>query len=336
MQWKIRPDDVQFITIDALRKAVAARRAASYERAAQLDKIAVRSEDTDIILYDTRNPAGGAKVSHYAFTQICARAKAPAGFLRSMPTKMSADVLEWALEENAQEPGEGKLLLSKEEESLPTLRAITGQGYGRIWDLDIVDAVAQLCEVNTGWTLAQSPNASSGISDRGLFVFLINPDRAVKQDDNVLYPGIFIQNSETGKDVFEMAPFLYEPSTDTRVLVSTGKTRIRHNRRAPMRFLQEALPDLTKHLETDVRVELESIKRSKGKIIATDPNGAKPWLQHRGFATAIITAATAKLDDKAAVTLWSLEQSLISAARDLTHMDERIDLERKASKLLSA
>ncbi len=111
--------------------------------------------------------------------------------------------------------------------------------------------------------------------------------------------------------------------------------RIRHNRRAPLRFLQEAQPALAKRLASDMSAETRFIEKAQSRIIAESPAGARAWLQRRGFAQDTVTAVESKLSGEA-LTLWAIEQALLDTAQGSAYIDERIDLERKASKLLTA
>ncbi len=331
-QWNTRPEDQCYDTLPALRDAAANRRAISYERAARADQWALRTEGQDLVLFDRRNPAGGALLSHYAFTQLCARAKAPSGFLRTMPAEMASNVLGWALERQT-EKAETKVLLAKDGGPLPRVRALTSGGYGRIWDLDVVDVTSQATENGSPWQLA-----TSGLSDRGLFIFLIHTGQTVQLpgDERASWRhGIAIQNSETGRDMFEVLPCLYNPLTDTRLPLPGKPLRIRHNRRAPMRFLQEAQPKLAELLATPVAAEVRLIERARNRVIADSASGVRIWLQRRGFGLTTIAAVEGTLTGTAP-TLWEVEQALLGAARTEAHMDERIALERKAAKLFTA
>lgn len=336
-QWIKRPTDAFYQSLQELREHVEQNRSSSYERNCRLELLNVRANTTGgVVIYDTRNPQGGAQTSHYSFAQVCARAKAPAGFLRSLPAELTCNVLNHTLAYNA-EPGEGKLLLIHETgEPLPRLRAITGPGYGRIWDVEVCDTLMGL--VSPDWQCLQA-----GVSDRDMFIFLVNPAQAYIVDEHSLQPGVFVWNSETGKNVFGVQGFIYDATTGLRLMCDkTGDARgvrIRHNRRAPTRFTQEALPDLSRHLEADITDELSALKRARDMTVGADVPAVQKWLQRQGFA-AQVTAATGTtlraLPEKTPLTLWTVEQALASVARDMPFMDERVELERKAGKLLAA
>lgn len=94
-QWATRPNDERFLSLDALETAVGGRDGRSVEKRVLLSQTAVQATETDITL---RGPSGNAlPLTHWAFGQLCARAGAPAGYLRTLPAPLAVQPLAWSL-----------------------------------------------------------------------------------------------------------------------------------------------------------------------------------------------------------------------------------------------
>ncbi len=141
-QWSNRPDDQRFLTIDELRSAVAARKADSWTSAIATRDLKPVPTASGIVLATPDHPSGSIenlRPSHWAFGQVASYAGAPAGYLRKLPPELAAINLAWGLERMAS--NENSLVLA---DASGTLRAMTSQSYGRIWDQEVVDAVIRV------------------------------------------------------------------------------------------------------------------------------------------------------------------------------------------------
>jgi hypothetical protein len=69
-----------------------------------------------------------------AFGQLATLAGAPAGYLRTLPTPLAADALNYGLQYNRDVEDVGLLLTAGDSK---TLRAATGPRYGRIWNDEV-------------------------------------------------------------------------------------------------------------------------------------------------------------------------------------------------------
>ncbi len=106
-QWANRPDDERFLSLDALRIAVAARREKCRELPGMaLEGFDVRAADPDaqgveqeIVLFDKSKGGPGARLTHASMSQLCTRASAPGAYLRKQPAALAAVNLSWSLEQ---------------------------------------------------------------------------------------------------------------------------------------------------------------------------------------------------------------------------------------------
>lgn len=352
-QWSYRPDDERFLSLEDLFAAVHARRQASHE-VPQLPIRSLRlqySQDNDVFL----GGFGGQSVSfsHYAFGQLATLAKAPAGYLRSLPAPLAVPPLQYGIETaNNGETLTKMLYCPPSASSVGVARAFTGPNYGRIWDEQVVEAVMK---VNDDGRWQVPLKAYGGVnsktattlygSDRDVFVFLVDEERPIDIDGQIYFRGFYCWNSEVGNATFGLATFLYSYVCANRIIWgarNVEELRIRHTAFAPDRFVEQARPALTAMSEASAEPILETIKRAKATRLAKDVPSVEAWLKERGFPV-VETKTALHLAEMGGETgssgdptnLWDIVQGGTAMARGIAYTDERVAAERRWSSLLS-
>lgn len=349
-QWRSRPDDERYLTLEALAGAARAQRERSRECVLRTEDIGkrLRADGDEVYLQGS----GAVKLSHHAFGQLATIAGAPAGYLRRLPTQMAALNLQWGLEHGAND--QAKILVEPGNGETPGwARAFTGPGYGRIWDggsQGICDALEDL-KRRTGdvWKV---PAASYSASDpkrattlyrsaHDMFAFLVDPSRPVEVGNESLFRGFMVWNSETGARTFGMLTFLYRYVCDNRMVWGVKGAQeliIRHTSGGPARFAEFAAPALRAYSEgSTVKLE-DQIKSAQHAQVAKSANEAVDWLKAKGFGAEVskLSVGFAEREEGNPTTVWNLVQGLTAYARGITHTDDRVDLERKAGALMNA
>src|SRR5262245_25771890 len=112
-QWATRPADERFWTVQELYDATKAHRDAAATAKVNLADMRAEASDGSVIL--TGKTGATAELTHFAFGQLCARANAPAGYLRQLPATLAVQNLNHGLKARSiEEPdAEAKLLLHK-------------------------------------------------------------------------------------------------------------------------------------------------------------------------------------------------------------------------------
>jgi hypothetical protein len=346
-QWQSRPDDERFLTVAELHAANCAKRQRSYEKGVALDHLRlVPVGDNGLTLADPEKAAGqpGAALTHWSFGQLCQRVHAPAGYLRTLPAALAAIPLQYSLE---QEKQDAKLLARKN--GVWTLDSITSDSYGRIWDVDVSAAVLEYVDLNT-WKVPSASYASRNpkkattlyASDRDMFICLVDDSHPITvpgKDQDTLHRGFIVRNSEVGAATLEIMCFLYRYICDNRIIWGMAEAqnlKIRHTSGGPMRFVREAQPAIKAYLNANTETLVDRIKAAQTKTVGKTEADVRDWLTSRGF-TKPETARVIELareDESDPRSVWGLVQGATAAARDIGFGDERLDLERRASKLL--
>ncbi|GAB61827.1 MAG: DUF932 domain-containing protein [Candidatus Jettenia sp.] len=343
-QWRNRPADERFTTVEDLKNAVMNRRSISYEGVVEVQKLSISpGKDAITLAYDHQH----LDVTHWSFNQLCQLAGAPASYLRTLPGDLVAQNLNYALPGTRQR---AKLLLTVNGST--EVRAFTSESYGRIWDIDVVRAVEGLCERNPSWHNPpaykrkdsdgrEMENAGLYASDRDIFLFLIDEDHHIEVGKEVLSRGFFIWNSEVGKSSFGLTTFLYRYVCGNHIVWGAHEVkeiRIKHSLNAPARAFSEIIPALSRYIESSANVETQTMKKAMEYRPARDKEGTIDWLQKNGFTKAVSEKAFdyAVKEEGNGTSLWNIVQGLSAMARDKTHIDQRVDLERQAGRLLDS
>lgn len=255
-QWANRPADQRFWTLGEMREACAIARRGSSQATVAFSGLHVEARGTDMCLMGKLGMA--AHFTHYAFEQLAGAAKAPAGYLRTLPVDVAANTLNASMQIAAREDVAPRNILFHTNGQL-TARAILSNRYDRVWDEEVCGMLAQL----EGWrapagrkpptytgptrvaTAADilpgqiniAPGcqiAPSGLyaSDHDMFAFLVAPDRVIDDGNGgQLMRGVFVRNSEVGDAALSVTFFLMQAVCGNHIVWNaTGvhEIRVRH------------------------------------------------------------------------------------------------------------
>jgi hypothetical protein len=348
-QWASRPNDQRFLDVPSLLASVEARRNSSREHSLALDCLTLgTTSGGEIAVCDKGGPLG--ELSHFAFGQLCARAKAPAGYLRSLPADLAVIPLQWSLETHEATSDEGndcKLLTRVNGHD--TVAAVTSPTYGRIWDVDVVRAVANTFDLDA-WRVpassysARDPKRATTLyaSDRDIFMFLCN-ESTIDVDGETLRRGVILWNSEVGSATCGISTFTYDYVCDNRIIWGQDNFRelkIRHTSGGPHRFAQQAAPQLAAYAQSSSLRDATTIHAAKAYEVAKDREGVQKWLAEKGFSKGIAKNAydAAERDPRGynPRSVWGLVQGITDIAHDIPHTDDRTAVETRAGSLLEA
>lgn len=363
-QWLARPADEKFTSLIDLRDAVAERRNTAFERKINTKGIEFLAPEPQKI-EDTHDMSVGLPTgeilgpSHWSFGQLAGLAKAPAGYLRTLPSQIAADALSYGMRYN-REVDEVKIYASQ-----GSLLAATGPDYGRIYDEEVVAAVMQVAGNGIGDTRWKVPgtldwatmtyNPETPVtadtttlfaSDRDVFMFLVddrNPIEVGKLpsgDPDLMFRGFYVTNSEVGRGSLRLAAFYLRAVCCNRILWGVERFEeitMRHTKLAPSRFVEQARPALSSFANGSVKALMDGVAKAKEAKIASDDDEALDFLQARKISrtrSLEILETVEREEGRKARTVWDLAQGITAVARSIPNTDTRIELEGEARKLL--
>lgn len=349
-QWASRPEDERFASLEDLRAYLETRRAQSREPKGHVNALGIHGTE------DGRLTIGAAGVelapTNWAFGQLSRLAGAPASYLAQLPAPLAAQCLREGLKNR-----EPVKLLTRHDQSGVELRAVTSQSYGRIWDLELLEAVERLRDRDQRWHVPPGwNNRPSGLyaSDRDCFMFLVDGGSVIEEPGGfghrpaTLHRGFIVQNSETGSAAFSLTTFLFRVVCGNHIIwdaADVSRLKIIHRSGAPDHFARQAHHKLVSYANASTDATLSGIRQAMQRLLPT-PSGRGPgaddqlrdWLSKSPAkltkVEACKTIEMARAEEGDCRTVWQAVQGATAYARTLPHVDARADLERRAGKLM--
>ena len=294
-------------------------------------------------------PAGrGFAPTNWAFGQLAGLVGAPGAYVRELPAPLAADCVNYGLQVTRDAHDIG-VLVDREGQ----LRAATGPRYGRIWNSDIVDALAdRFGDGATGqWRVpgiggqalseVTSANTTLYAGDRDMFVFLADEVNRIELpgrrpgETGTLARGFFMWNSEVGSSTFGLKTFLFDFVCQNRIVWGAHEMeeiRIRHTASAPDRFIEEVTPALLAYSQSsaaNVSNVLKGAQRSKiDKVDAFLAQRFGPKIGQR------IQATHEREEGRPIETLWDAVTGATAYARTIPWTADRVEFESTAGEIL--
>ncbi len=356
-QWASRPDDQRFTSLDELLAFTKHQR--SISRGTSLPSRAISAapieDDPQRRALVVIGPDGAPTApTNWSFGQLASRVGAPAGYLRTLPSDLVADALNYGL---FKRPVEDMGVLLRANGGPAELAAVTGPNYGRVWNSDVVQALRDrfgdgvtgdfTVPGEFGKSLDQVTKANTTLyaSDRDMFVFLADeqhrievPNRRNGQPGS-LARGFFVWNSEVGSKTLGIGTFLFDFVCMNRIVWGAEgyeEVTIRHTVSAPDRFVEEVAPAIEAYAHKSTASITMAIENARAARL--DPDKVDEFLRKRftrGQAVGIKAAHLAD-EDRPIESLWDVTVGATAYARGIKHQDDRVDIERIAGKVMAS
>ncbi len=352
-QWASRPDDQRFTSLHEMLARMQYARDHSNARVVSSRSIELAPVGTDhrglsVIVGDEHvyNP------THFSFGQLAQLAEAPAGYLRTLPSELAADALNFGLGFKRGAADVGVLLY---KDGTTELRAATGPNYGRIWNADIISSlIDHVGDGVTGpWKVpgefgkaveVTKKNTTLYASDRDCFVFLADEEHKIEMPNRrdgssgLLSRGFFVWNSEVGDKTFGVATFLFDYVCQNKIVWGAQgfkEIKIRHTSSAPDKWLEEVRPALTAYANSRESTVLDTVKAAQ----ATKVDNLDKFLKERfslGRNTIASIRVAHELDEgRPMETLWDVTTGITAYARGIPYADQRVAMERIGGNVLA-
>jgi hypothetical protein len=150
-QWATRPEDERFTSLQALHAACKAYANDAAEKSMPFADLRVENVEGDVQLVGKANVP--AKLTHWAFGQLCSRLEAPASYLRELPATLACQNLNHGLARHVEDAKDALANLLFHKNGGLLLRAITTDSYTRIWNYEVAERLLDL--EGQGWAPAK-------------------------------------------------------------------------------------------------------------------------------------------------------------------------------------
>jgi len=355
-QWRNRPADQRFETIESLDAAARAHSQNSRESIVNIGTLSMREENDEILL-------DGDPMNNWAFGQFATSVKAPASYLRSLPANLAMKNLRHGLDQVSEDTMR-KLLISDGR-----IGAFTSEGYARIWNSEITGWLLELQASQPWWTFPVAFRQAGGgekdgawgeskelpvafLSDRDMFVFLTDMEHSIEVpgSDTPLMRGFWIENNEVGAGSVRITMFLYD-YVCSNVMVwgarNVVEVKIAHKGRARERVLfddSEAKKAIQAYNSSSSMADTLRIKKAMNTLIApTTAEVVSEIYRHRlpGLSKTILEQAVILAEStpryqlgEGPTSVWALMSGLTEISQRCEHADARVEIDRSASRIL--
>lgn len=360
-QWASRPSDERFTSLTALQDKVRRERDNSIQSVVSTRQIEVQPNPNDPIKGITiAGEHGTYDPTNWSFNQLASLSGAPASYLRKLPAPIVADAMNYGLRFNRDAEDVGILRTGVERATADghmvpghELRAATGPRYGRVWNDQIVGALANKFgdgvtgdfkvpgEFGVDVPVTEANTTIFG-SDRDIFVFLADeknrmevPNRRNGQSGS-LARGFFIWNSEVGSQSIGAAFFLFDYACSNRIVWGAQEfkeIRLRHTVSAPDRWLEEISPVLMEYSEASAAPIEQTIMEAQQKRVDDDLDKFLANRFTRSESNAI-KQAHLREEGRPIETVWDATTAVTAHAKTIPHQDSRVQMERKGGAIL--
>lgn len=222
-QWRNRPPDERFPSLDAMFERTQAYAANAQEFAKYFSDLKVLATSGDLVLSAGQAPA---KLTHHAFGQMARLAHAPANYMRELPAHLAAQCLNSGIERYSKTENKPLNIFAHKNSGF-VVRALTTEKYDRVYNWQVVQAAQRFLTPRNWHTVPAMPSPHGGpntriateadlspssrirvgqlitdaglyASDHDMFAFLVKDDETVEFNGHQLYRFALLRNSEVG------------------------------------------------------------------------------------------------------------------------------------------
>lgn len=352
-QWASRPSDERFTSLTEMAAFAKRMKERSIGKTISSRGITAQPVSEDSRGLVVVGPNGGpVNLTHWSFSQLAQRAGAPAGYLRDLPSPIAADCINYGLRFHREVEDLGVLLYKNGGPA--EMRAVTGPNYGRVWNSTIIDALVSRFGdgINGHFRVpgefkkkveVTKENTTLYASDRDMFVFLADEEHRIEipnrraGEAGSLARGFFVWNSEVGKCTLGIATFLFDYVCCNRIVWGATEYKqltVRHTVSAPDRWVEEVAPAIEAYANSSTKAVTDVIASARAAKIQTDLDDFLSKQRFTNSQVSAIKAAHIADEQKPIETLWDAATAVTAYARGIQYQDDRVDLERKAGKIL--
>ena len=297
------------------------------------------------------------EMTHWAFNQLCTRITCPAEFMRRLPADLATRNLNQCVEDTNMQ----KVQLLTRENGKTEMRAVNSEGYGRIWNADILEQVVETYGDGVSASnrfrvpgefgkrvVVDKDNTTLYMSDRDMFVFLTDEENRVELPNRrngeagSLARGFYFWNSEVGAKTFGVATFYFDYVCANRIIwgcEEVQQIKMRHSKFAPERFAREVLPGLTMFAEGSSLGIQDAIQEAR-KVTFETPETVSEFMMEKLHLNKKVTDKVNFVhmleEERPIENMWDLVTGLTAYARNVPYQNERVLVEAQAGELLKS
>jgi hypothetical protein len=353
-EWANRPADERYQSLVDLAVAADTQRRRSIELVQPIHADTVQAIDGRLVLDLQPGHAlahnGPIGMTSWAFQQLCHDGGAPSAYLKTLPADVAADCLRHGL----QAYGSDTDRMLYVDEDAGTLRAVTSPKYSRLHNAAIADRLVDMQESHPEWKLPMgyangewgAPLVPSGayLSDRDLFIMLIDGNRAIEDitdsTQQGLFRGVIVRNSDVGAAALTVDFFYFRAVCGNNIIWGMEHAigiRRRHVGAEMPLTLENALITAENRLLSSASEDENWLRRAQSNILGSDkPEVVAAVAKFMSKKTAEAAYDVAAQREPNPNSAWGFVQGLTAISQQTPHANVRWEADRAASDVLRA
>lgn len=358
-EWRNRPDDERFTSIESFMAFLKTRKEQSTELHAGIEDIsfAGTGDDLFMMLHDKAYAP-----TDWMLEQFCNQIGMPRSFLQRLNAETITLCLQDVMSKRTRsddEEAQVKLLTQGD-----TMRCLTSTSYNRIWDYDVAENILDVAMSRGSWKIPGEMNWSNMThnpfvditkdnttlfaSPRDMFMFLCQDDQPIvagklpNGDDDVYFRGFYGFNSETYGGKGGLKYFMLRGVCMNRNLwgvEQVNEISIKHTKHSTDKLKKEtqiALLEFTKSEPLDFVNAIQNAQ--KIKVASNDDERREFLVKKAGLIdrnAPIVMEIVQNEEGHPMETLHDAIQGITALARRKPYQSERVKLEAQAQGLLA-
>jgi hypothetical protein len=356
-EYATRPADERYGSIDDLIAAARADQQLSAERnynVKDLHAVAVYDPTPECASVQLVSPKGQATFTHWSFGQLCRMIGAPAGYLRTLPASLTADCLNDGILRS--DVGQAATLLVRAANGRPepTIRSVTSDTYGRLWDGPLYTALQATLgadfQLPPTWEGgADGPRSGAYRGDRDSFMVTVNGgsivnDPSARGGNGQMFRGLMIRNSEVGACSVTIEQILFEYICGNHNFWGAVVDKRFKRRHVGGHVLRDVVREIGAigyaWTQRSAAQDERLIRLLIDHELASTKEAIVDELQKMGATKAQATSAYDTSEQSEIFTasprsFWGLNQGLTRLSQSSAYQDERFELDSLAGKILA-
>lgn len=343
-EYYARAKDESFVDVAAVLANASADKLRCGSKDLALQSLRAVATPTGVRLQGPRLDVPPAAFNNWSWSQLNREIGAPSAYTAGLPAELAADCLNHGIANVDTAPR--RLFFRRGDDGTLTLRSLTSTSYGRLYDADIIAAVARVAE-RTGLTSPPVWEGGTGGAYRGerdTFIILtsggsIVTDPSARNGNGAMYRGLIIKNSEIGAAALTVITFLYRAVCGNHMLMGAVLDALQSRRHVGHHvaetadtMLREACRFLDRPESADRELILDLIGRSLGGDRETVIGKGRAAGLTEEQATAAYTAAEQFENDPRSV--WGYTNGITRISQEAEFQSDRLTLDLLAAKMM--
>lgn len=274
-------------------------------------------------------------IDDWSFCQLCKLARVSKDTLNRLSPKTASR----ALEETLPSPTGGKPFQTLTTGNV--VRSIHGTAYPRLWNDDLLEAVAESAPDFTAPQKAAGGGTGLYCDEQDLFCFLIDPNGGAEIDGEAFAPGFFVWNSEVGRRSLGIQTFWFQGVCANHIVWDA--TEVVEFTRRHTANVRDGLVEIRRIIDRLVTLRdqrrdsfVSVMRRAATERLGDSAEDVMKVLTREGVGKSVAKQALEIAEQQGGFTIFALVDALTRISQKVTrYAGERTELDAKAAGFLA-